>query len=252
MKLSYKALITTVALFMALSLVVQASGESQHFLNGLQTLYYYSARIDERLPSLDPVQAGIREFEQSIREGESVAESRLMLGMLYQAVGKVDEALKQYQGLEEELDGQDHGWVYVLMGDVYQRMGYLGLALESYDKALAEQPYARGYYGRGRALSNQGDYVGATEAFIKALDESEGFLAARLELGKSQYYAGEHENALETLELANRQNPNLAPVNYYLGLLYREAGKEEQAQHSFERAVQLDPDYQLAKEQLNL
>jgi tetratricopeptide (TPR) repeat protein len=62
--------------------------------------------------------------------------------------------------------------------------------------------------------------------------------------------SGERQPAIEAMEQASKMDSHDAAIAYNLGLLYRQAGREQDAVTAFERAVGLRPDYAAAREAL--
>jgi len=66
-------------------------------------------------------------------------------------------------------------------------------------------------------------------------------------LGLSYFQRGEYKIALEKLEKALRQNPNLPSAHNTIALLYQRLGENVKAEKHFKQAVQRDPTYSAAQ-----
>ncbi len=62
--------------------------------------------------------------------------------------------------------------------------------------------------------------------------------------------AGEGLSAISAMEQATAMEPNDPAIAYNAGLLYRQAGRPQQAVAALEKAIELKPDYDLAKKAL--
>ncbi len=216
---------------------VQAQGFSLFLDNGFQALFYHSMQIERNFPGVNPLGIALEEFDKAVKEGDPSGEGLLMMGMVYQHLNRPGTALGYY--LEFARTQPDEVWVYPLIGELYYGMGRIQEATTYYAMAVPgdeeDESFARAYLGLGQIAFEQGDYLGAKDAFEQALETSGDFLDARLALGKTLYYLEDYDQAIETLERAQLQAPRSPSVLYYLGLSYEAVGRSEQAQHSFQR-----------------
>jgi pentatricopeptide repeat protein len=60
--------------------------------------------------------------------------------------------------------------------------------------------------------------------------------------GWAQYKHGDYGNSVSTLEAAKAKLPNLASVQYHLGMSYKAAGQSEKAAEQFKAALSMEPD----------
>ncbi|MFN8008391.1 MAG: FG-GAP-like repeat-containing protein [Terriglobia bacterium] len=82
----------------------------------------------------------------------------------------------------------------------------------------------------------------ALKEFEAALASSPNYLTARINLGMGYYYAGQGENALNTLTQVLKESPDNLHANYVLGLLREMNGAFPEARVHFEKVCQLDPE----------
>lgn len=225
-------------LLAGMAVFVQAAGESQFIANSLQALVYNAMQIQKFFPELDPVGAAIGELDQAVLEGQT-KEAFLLLGLVYQSIGENEQAAIQYARFLQH--NPDEGWAYALLGDAYFSLGEVEFAEVAYRASTDYGTYARSHYGLGNVhLTNQ-DYDSARAAFEEALEEAPEFLDARLGLGKSLYFLGSYDEALEVLELSQLIDPRSIEIHSYLALTYDALGRTEQAQHARERIAELTP-----------
>ena len=137
-------------------------------------------------------------------------------------------------------------------GDFYLERGDCPLAQFFYQEALRAEPQnADAQVGKGRALSCQGAYAHAIEAFQAALSADPNHLAAHVHLAntyQNQYqsdpgaFSGRLADALDTIQRAERIDANDARVQNTKGLVLYRLGEFEQARVTLERAVALAAD----------
>lgn len=68
-----------------------------------------------------------------------------------------------------------------------------------------------------------------------------------MRLGINYMQRGDYAIALEKLQKALKQNPNLPSAHNTIGLLYQQLGKDEEAEAHFLEAVERDPEYSQAQ-----
>lgn len=223
------------------AVLVQANTASQYLDNGFMSLFYHAVRLEDSFPRINPVGMAIEEFDKARSDSDSAGEANLMMGFIYQYLGRPGTALDYFMEFAEL--HPEEAWVHAFIGDLYTEMGRSQEAEQSYNLAIAasgeEENYARAYLGLGNAALEREDYLVAKEAFGSALQDAGDFFDARLGLGKSLYYLAEYEEAITTLELAQLQAPRSIPVFYYLALSYEAEGLDDKAQHALTRIEEL-------------
>lgn len=81
------------------------------------------------------------------------------------------------------------------------------------------------WYGRGKALAEQGDHRRAIECYRQALDRVSDFYWAWYDLGRSQYRSGDYEQAAVSLGEARRLRPSDHKASVARGDALRAAAK---------------------------
>ncbi len=237
-----RTILALVMLAVVSGVVLAQTGTSVDYLqNGFQALFYHAVRVEESFPRINPLGLAIEELTKAARVHTQAGEANLLLGLIYSHLQRPGTALGYY--LEFSQLHPEEAWVHALIGDLYLEMGRLSEAEKSYRKALEAAPdgetWARAYFGVGSVALERQQYQEAKEAFELALQDAQDFFAARLGLGKSLYYLGEYEAAVEVLELAQLQAPRSLSMLEYLGLSYEAVGRAEQAAHAFSRLDEL-------------
>lgn len=72
-----------------------------------------------------------------------------------------------------------------------------------------------------------------------------------IELAKFYFINTKYDEAVKELEKVLKINPKNAEAYYNLGLIYENRTQGDKARDMYERALDIDPDYKLAKEHLN-
>ncbi len=264
----HRALTLALLVFVLSGAFVQANVNSDFLGNGFAALYYHAVRIEETLPRVNPMGMAITEFEKAAQDESTAGEAKLMMGLIYQYLGRPGTALDYY--LKFALGHPEELWVYSFIGDMYAEMGRMDEAENSYRMAIVETVavaeaaatevatevgagataeetaeskkelvFAQAYVGLGNTSLEKKQYTQAKEAFEKASNASGNYVDARLGLGKALYYLEEYDEAIAVLELAQLQAPRSVAMFYYLGLSYEAVGMEEQANHAFQRVEEL-------------
>ncbi len=240
----YRWLLVCVLLFFLAVGVLAADGRD-HFSNGLQSIYYFSVRIDQRFSNIVPLRTAVHEFREAIAGGQDVDESRAMLALVLSAQGELDDALHEYASLVSE--NPDAGWIAAMQGDVYRRAGDFERAAEKYEEALVTEDFARAHMGLARIALIEDRTADAVERLVIVVELAPDLVDAQFELGRIRFSEGDYEAALEHFQVANNFEPRDAEIHYYLGRVYEAQDKDEQAAYAFDRVQQLDPDFATEK-----
>ncbi len=187
------------------------------------------------------------------------------------APSKTDAAMQYGKGLKELRRG-NYTEALITLGEAYTMDASLAVTraasskvFEQYnapDKATKElesavaidKYYAEAWYQLNirMAVYEKRDDL-AMEYCYEALAVAPRFGKARLSLGARLYAMGELEEAIEQTEMAAELLPADAIPRYNLGIYYRDSGKLETAREWLERALKINPGFELARvELLNL
>ena len=237
-----------------------------------------------------PIRDQIRKAYNNAMAHPKEAQASGALGMTLQTYGLAEEAKKYYQ-YAAELEPSEFRWTYYLgvveadQGHCEQAMSHLHLALridESYVPAklklancllasaewdASQELYnqivkqdadnADAYYGLGRIRASRRDYLGAAEAYRKAVALFPDFGAAHYALALAYRAAGEAEKAEEELRLFEKNRTGVPPANdpllrdiqtlnrsaifqVQMGIDLERQGKIEESVAAHEKALEID------------
>jgi len=133
-------------------------------------------------------------------------------------------------------------------GNNAYKLGQYQQALEYYNKALSiDSTFYSAYYGKGLTLKKMRKYREAAEAYHGAIRHNPTYTEAYVALGKIYTALNKHDDAVETYQKGVKNDPSSAKLYYELGAVYLNNKKDYQkAYQNFSKAVQLNPEYDLA------
>jgi tetratricopeptide (TPR) repeat protein len=144
---------------------------------------------------------------------------------------------------------QDFPGAYLAVGDFYLRLGGNDDAIREYREGIAKDPKKKATYQKRviEALMRQGKKEEAAEVNAEILkadptDNDAHGLAATLLLDK-----GDINRALTELQAVVARAPNNAVAHYNLGRAHEARGEPEQARQEYQKAVDIRPDYLMAR-----
>jgi tetratricopeptide (TPR) repeat protein len=135
----------------------------------------------------------------------------------------------------------------------HQMKGELDLAIEYYKRSIETYPTAEAYTFLGWTYSFQGKLQDAITECKKAIEVDPDFGNPYNDIGAYLIELGNHDEAIPWLEeavRAKRYDPRHYP-HYNLGRVYLIKGMIKKAIEEFRRALEVYPDYTLAKEAID-
>ncbi len=160
-------------------------------------------------------------------------------GVIALRYGLTDEAVR-YGKLAVELDPQNfNGWN--LLGSAYYAKGELALAAEAYEKAGAIKPEAADVQrDLGLTYAELKDVAKAEAALKRALEINGGYESAYY-LGKLYFNAGRFEEALDYVLKSIQKNGKNAGAYNLKGVVLNQLGRYAEAAGSFQAGLVLAP-----------
>lgn len=183
--------------------------------------------------------------DEMLTAGAGTAALHNLRGVLYRARGSNDSALEQYSRAVE----LDSGYAYAFnnIGNVHLDRGEVDASLTVYRKALELRPQNQSlvrdlYLNMSVAYTKKGN-AGQAKAFVdSALTVDPDFSPALIQRGVLQHEDGVYDQAEISYERAIDSDPNNALAHYDLYLLYRDHPNLGAPSHAAERLRIAAPD----------
>lgn len=186
-------------------------------------------------------EAAIGCLRRVVEQAPGYAQAWYNLSMALYGAQRFSEAVRALESAVAA--APDFAGAYCNLGRILRELGQLKKAEESYRKAIAVQPYlAEAHYGLGEVLIEQERADLASESLHKAyrLDEQNPKIALRL--AEALGLTGHTEHAIELLQNMAQRHPQVAAFYTALGGFLHNAGRLEEAEAAFRRALALEPD----------
>ena len=242
--------------------------------SNLGVLMYQQSRLSE----------AENNFKHSLVLRSDYIEARFNLASLYKEQGKYDAALKQYRALSHQIPeysilNKDMGQTLLRMGEVEDSLIFLAKAYTKLPKDEAV------LLDRGEAFMRIGKLEEAVKSYTELLDIDRGNVVAHYNLGLLLTAMGKEETALPHYQDVERRRSVDVPILYNLANLYLRLGYLEEAESTytkfietsfvladaynnlglvdvkkgklseaigkFQAALRINPDHQMAKENLS-
>lgn len=160
-----------------------------------------------------------------------------ILGQAYYNRGNLKKALGQ--------DGEaklDYAKGYYYRGKANSNNGNYQNAIERLDESIALNPDYTVYYERGNTKRESGDYEGSIQDYTDAINGKRDYAEAYYERGAVQHLLGDKGNyrsAIEDFEVVIKLKSDYAEAYYMLGLTRHHLGESKKAINLFDRAIEL-------------
>jgi protein O-mannosyl-transferase len=182
------------------------------------------------------------------RPGNPRAHTNLGLALL--ARGEPERALAEQ--LEAVKLAPDYAEAIHNLGDAYFRLSRFAEAEVEYRRALQRTPRSvESHHNLGQVLLAQSRPGEALEEFRRALELRPDLADVRVRVADLLYTQGQLEAACAQYALALRQDPRNLRVLNQLGIACARLGRADDAANCFRRALQIDPSYAQARENLD-
>jgi tetratricopeptide (TPR) repeat protein len=141
-----------------------------------------------------------------------------------------------------------------LIGRIYLRKGLLDKAVVLFEELLEAYPdtAAITYNGLAAAYGMKGQYDKAIEVGLKALGSDPELADTRYNLAVNYERAGLMDKSIVMYEEYLKGNPGNHKIHVYVGILCYQKGDYAKAKQHWLAAFEMSPDYQPAKEALQL
>jgi tetratricopeptide (TPR) repeat protein len=166
--------------------------------------------------------------------------ARILLGRLFAARGRLEEARNQFETLVKLSPSMLEA--RASLGDVLVMQRKYDEAIPHYRAFLALRPGdARILVQLGQALASAGHIQEAVEAYQQAIQTEPRLAIARLHLGEIYLRLQKPEDAVVQATEAVRLEPQRADAHNLLGAALAASGKFAEAVEQFNKALELDP-----------
>lgn len=180
-------------------------------------------------------------YEKILRLEPNHSDTLQLLGMLYNALNRKDEAIKL---IKQAITIHAHYIYYNNLGSILQKQGKLDEAIEAFKNALSLNPtYVEAYVNLGNTLHLQGKSTEAIEAFKKILSLNPNLADVYFKIGFILQTQNKHNEAIEPFIKAISLNPKYTKAYYNLGVALQNEGKINQAIEAYTKALSLNPHY---------
>ncbi len=212
------------------------------FRSGL--LHHHFGRLRDAEACYQTVLAGGAERRfASVDVGIVGFKTRHNLALVYEEMGRLDDAERQWQAVTEERPDYRAGWRG--LGNVLLERGDLDAA-----EAVAERMSARreltgeAHVLRARGLETRGDSAAAIDLLRNSLEMVNGDPTPLRELCRLTFEHAHWNDAERHLNTLVDLAPDDAAAWHNLGTVLQRGGRHEDAARAFERSLKLRPGYE--------
>jgi tetratricopeptide (TPR) repeat protein len=213
-----------------------------------QTRYMLAANL-RKLGRIDESAAEMRRFQELTagREDRMQARHHLSLAQNLLADRKVQEAIGEFQ---ESLSYRRDASVATDLGVALLTANRVDEAIEILREVVGGSPQqVLAHYHLGLARARKGEYAAARAEFTAALRLRPDFPEALFGMGMAFVEEGDLKEAEKNLRDSIRLRPDLAAPHYHLGVILKQRGEVAEAESEFAAARQIDPNFQLVRQQ---
>lgn len=176
-------------------------------------------------------------FNRVVTQNPGSAQARLSLAQAYAAADDLKNAISTLDIIVD-----DEPRVASTLAQYQEQAGLLKEAVENYTRALALEPTNRGLKVRRiAALINGREYARAAALAAEAQNQHADDLRFPRLRASALFEGGDVEQALKVLEPTAKAFPRDTPTQLALADLYKEAGREPDAERMLRQLLEADP-----------
>jgi tetratricopeptide (TPR) repeat protein len=199
-----------------------------------------------------------KSFERAVELNPDNLEARMGLLQFYQMApgimgGSKEKAKEQAEAIKQRNPYQGH----LAFGLIYMVNEEFDLAEKEYQAAIAlDSNNSQPYYSLGYLYARQKQFDKATEIFENLLKSHPDQVASYFHLGRIAVMSGKNlDKGEEYLKKylqtePSDERPSFAFAHLLLGHIYKMQEKKDLAKGEYEKALELDPDFEQAKKAL--
>jgi tetratricopeptide (TPR) repeat protein len=220
-------------------------GATEHYLAALRIKPNNSAahnNLGVVLYKKGQFSKAIEHFLRALQIRQSYEDAYFNLGVVLARQGKTDEATSRfYQALRLN---PDHAEAHSNLGSMYINRGIIDKAIYHSNEALRLNPkLIEPHNNIGIALMQQGKIDAAISHFQKTLELKPDFKLAENNLKRALAIRKEFETEISRLQELLKDNPENVELHFKLGNLYFRKGDQRQAMQNYKMALQLNPKF---------
>ena len=163
---------------------------------------------------------------------------RVLLLSLYEEAGEYENAIKEYNSLEEDY-GKDE-FIYAHRADCYNELGLTDMALSEIEKAIELEADYSNICSKGGILRTAGRYAEAIEVFDQAIEVDPLYAFAYYAKGWCHELSGDDDKAMECYDLGIDLDKEYAYIYLMRGQIHLKRGDKIKAEEDFNTVLQLD------------
>lgn len=177
-------------------------------------------------------------------------EAFFMLGMNFRAMGDLKRSINSFQTAVEMNPEMVDAWI--ILGELHEKNG-TGDPLTYYDNALSIAPNnPQVLHTKAFHLQNTGDIAGALEIYKQINITNPNYTDAYINAGILHMEQDSFESAFEQMNILAGIEPQNPLPYYYRALIHKAYGNYEAAKIDLQNALNLSPDFPVAKEEMVL
>ena len=180
----------------------------------------------------------IAKAKTSMKSSDSKDAWRVLLLGLYEESGEYENAIKEYNSLEEDY-GKDE-FIYAHRADCYNELGLTDMALSEIEKAIELEADYSNICSKGGILRTAGRYAEAIEVFDQAIEVDPLYAFAYYAKGWCHELSGDDDKAMECYDLGIDLDKEYAYIYLMRGQIHLKRGDKIKAEEDFNTVLQLD------------
>lgn len=197
--------------------------------------------------------AGQKHFEAAHRFGLFTnSEVVAKLGWFSYLSGNADQAVQLLSEAASYQTGQAKALSFYYRGAILNRLGRFEEARASLDQALLESDLILAMEEKGESLWLTGHKKEAVAVWIEASKRNKSLVLAHNQLAGAAASLGQPAEAMAYQKLADQVTPADPYYHWMIGLRLQNLGMNELAERHFQRAIQLNPSFNLRRKWRNM
>ena len=197
-------------------------------------------RLGIGFQALGRVQEAIAHYERALEiEGEFL-DARVNLGMALRSIEEYDRAMDQFRQTLDQIPS--HPVALYNVANTHESLGKMDLAINGYSKLLLVDPdHDQGHVAMGVVLQAKGEHEKAADHYRAALRSNPRSVLAHNNLGTLLKATGDLDEAARHYRRAIQVRPDYVSARCNLGNVLRDQGQFDQALRHYQIAIKISP-----------